>query len=639
MGVVLGTAGHIDHGKTALIRALTGVDTDRLKEEKERGISIDLGFTHLHLPGANLDLGVVDVPGHERFVKNMLAGACGIDLVLLVVACDEGVMPQTREHLDICLLLGIEKAVVAMTKADMADPELAEAARADVEELLAGTPYEASPIVKVSSVTREGLDGLVQVLEEIVMDIAERRPGGAFRMPVDRSFVMEGFGTVVTGTTWSGSVATGDGIEVLPSRLRSRVRGVQVHGSSVKQAGPGLRSAIALHGVAKSAVGRGDWVATPDSFTPSHMLDVELALAKGAGKPLKNRSRVRFHLGASEIIGRVVLLECEELAPGQSALAQFRLEDPAVAAKGDKFVIRSYSPARTLGGGTVIVPVAQKHRRRDTKAVESLARQVTGAPEEDLTEVIARAGMAGASLDVLARQLGLELAALDEMAQEQARGGALVPIGGGKYVTKEAYEDGLNLLSGWIKEYQDRFPLRWGCPKGELGSRAKKQRMCLELFEDVLNGLRSGGRLHTKGDRVRIDTPAPSIEGRVKERLDGITAIYRDAGHSPPTLKELTAMVGRASGGAELTEALEFLCMEGALVKVTADMLFHAEALERIRGLVARYFESNDELGVPAFKELVGASRKFAVPLLEYLDRAGVTRRVGDVRTAGRLLR
>jgi len=639
MGIVIGTAGHIDHGKTALIKALTGVDTDRLKEEKERGISIDLGFTHLRLPGAGLDVGVVDVPGHERFVKNMLAGAGGIDLVLLVVACDEGVMPQTREHLDICILLNVPKAVVAMTKADMADPELAEVAAADVRELLAETPYEGSPIIKVSSVTREGLDELGSALEEAVSGISVRRPGGSFRMPVDRSFVMEGFGTVVTGTTWSGSVATGDHLEILPSRLKTRVRGVQVHGDSVERVGAGVRTAISLHGLSKSDVRRGEWAVTPDSFTPSHMLDVRLNLTEGAGKPLKSRTRVRFHLGASEIIGRVVLLENEELSPGGSAIAQFRLEEPAVAAKGDKFVMRSYSPSRTLGGGVVILPVAQKHRRRDGGVVESLKRQLSGEPRADLEEAVARSGKSGASLEDLARRMGVELDALKSTARERAESGVLVSAGGDMYVSAEAFGEAKDLIGGWIEEYQLKHPLRWGFPKSELKSRAKARRIGPEIFEAVLGGLRSEGMLHVKGDRMRLGSPAPAIEGDVKEGLDRIEATYRSAGSSPPTVKELTSEMGKIPGLGQLTEALEFLSMQGVLVKVTADMFFHADALERIRGILERHFQGKDSMSVPEFKDLVGASRKYAVPLLEYLDRIGVTRRVGDARAPGRQLR
>ncbi len=639
MGVVLGTAGHIDHGKTALVKALTGVDTDRLREEKERGISIDLGFTHLSLPGGGLDIGVVDVPGHERFVKNMLAGAGGIDLVLMVVAADEGVMPQTREHLDICLLLGIKRAVVAMTKIDIAEPELVDLAIESVKEVLAGTPYEKSPIVKVSSTTGEGLDELRAVLTKALSDVEGRKAVGAFRMPVDRSFVKEGFGTVITGTTWSGRIRVGDPVELLPSGVETRVRSIQVHGSETREVTAGHRTAIALHGVRRSAVGRGDWAVAPGSFAASHMLDVTLSLIRGAEKPLKTRARVRFHLGASEIMGRVVLLEGDSLEPGKSALAQLRLEAPAVAAKGDRFVIRAYSPARTIGGGSVLVPVAQKHRRRDETVIESLSRQAEGAPIEDLQEAVSRAGTQGASLDTVSRHMGMEIGELRSLAAEKVEVGAFVSLGGDKYVTAVAYDGVLDRLAAWIEEYQVRYPLRWGIAKGELKSRATAARIGPELFEVALEGLRARGRLHAKGDRLRVDTPEPSPDAATKGRLDKIEAIYREAGYSPPTMKELASDAGTGLDGKSLSEALEFLAMEGRLVKITPEMFFHAGAMKRMQEKVKQHFRGSDRLGVPEFKDLVGASRKFAVPLLEYLDRTGFTRRVGDYRAPGRLLR
>jgi selenocysteine-specific elongation factor len=639
LGVVLGTAGHIDHGKTALVKALTGVDTDRLREEKERGISIDLGFTHLDLSGAGLDVGVVDVPGHERFVKNMLAGAGGIDLVLMVVASDEGVMPQTREHLDICLLLGIERAVVAMTKIDLAEPELVDLAMESVRDLLTGTPYETCPIVKVSSVTGEGLDELRSVLIEALSDVEGRKAVGSFRMPVDRSFVKEGFGTVITGTTWSGRLRVGDPVELLPSGIKTRVRSIQVHGSETREVTAGHRTAVALHGVRKSSVGRGDWAVAPGSFAASHMLDVTISLIRGAEKPLKTRARVRFHLGASEIMGRVVLLEGDELEPGRSALAQMRLEAPAVAAKGDRFVIRAYSPARTIGGGSILVPVAQKHRRRDQKVIDSLARQAGGAPVEDLQEAVSRAGSQGASLDTVSRHLGMEIGALRSLAAEKVETGALVSLGGEKYVTAAAYEETLEVLAAWIDEYQNRYPLRWGLAKGELKSRATAARIGRELFEVALEGLRADGRLYVKGDRLRVDSPEPSPDEATRSKLGVIEAVYKDAGYSPPTVKELASGAGSGLDGRGLSEALEFLVMEGRLVKITPEMFFHAEAMTKVQERVEEHFRGSDKLGVPEFKDLVGASRKFAVPLLEYLDRLGVTRRVGDYRAPGRLLR
>lgn len=639
MGIVLGTAGHIDHGKTALIKALTGVDTDRLREEKERGISIDLGFTHLSLPGSAPDIGVVDVPGHERFVKNMLAGACGIDLVLMVVASDEGVMPQTREHLDICLLLGIERAIVAMTKIDLADPELAEVAVEDVRGLLEGTSYDGCPIVRVSSATGEGLDELRGALLDAVSDIVRKKPGGAFRMPVDRSFVMEGFGTVVTGTTWSGSVKVGDPIEILPSGIETRVRALQVHGSEVREVGPGHRAAVALHGVQKSSVGRGDWAVAPDSFASSHMIDVTLSLTKNAGRPLKTRSRIRFHLGASEILGRAVLLEGDELRPGQTGLCQFRLEAPAAAAKGDRFVIRTYSPARTIGGGVVLVPVAGKHKRRDRAEIESLGRQAAGAPEDDLLEVISRSAMAGISLDKISREMGIEIGELKKLAKSQVAAGSLVELHGGALVTAAAFEKASGILAGAIAGYQESNPLRWGIPKGELKSKAKSSGVGPALFEAALDDLSAKKRLHARGERLRVDSKSPSLDQKTRERIDEVETLYREAGVTPPTLKELASGPAKSMGRSGLSEAAEYLAMDGRLVKITAEMFFHADVMKGIVERVAHYFEGNDKLGVPDFKALAGCSRKFAVPLLEYLDRNGVTRRVGDHRAPGRTLR
>jgi selenocysteine-specific elongation factor len=639
LGIVLGTAGHIDHGKTALVRALTGVDTDRLREEKERGISIDLGFTHLSLPGVSADVGVVDVPGHERFVKNMLAGAGGIDLVLMVVASDEGVMPQTREHLDICLLLGIERAVIAMTKTDLADPELAEAAVEDVRDLLSGTPYEKSPIVNVSSSTGDGLDDIRKALAGVVNDVAQRKPGGAFRMPVDRSFVMEGFGTVVTGTTWSGSIKTGDPVELLPSGIETRVRAVQVHGSKADEVGPGHRAAIALHGVQKSAVGRGDWAVAPGSFASSHMIDATLSLTKNAAKALKTRARIRFHLGASEILGRVVLLEADELQPGDTGLCQFRLERPAAAAKGDRFVIRTYSPARTIGGGHVLVPVAKKHKQKDRGAIESLGRQAAGAPEDDLLEVISRSAMAGVTLEKISREMGTELGELKRLAAEQVEAGALAELRGGALVAADAFDQASKSTAAWIVEYQEANPLRWGISKGELKSKAKAAGIAPALFETVLERLSEAKRLHARGDRLRVDAPAPEFDAKTQARIDEVEKHYRDAGVTPPTLKELASGPAAAMGKAGLSEAAEYLAMEGRLVKITAELFFHSDVMKGVVDKVARYFESNDALGVPDFKGIAACSRKFAVPLLEYLDRNGVTRRVGDKRAPGRALR
>src|SRR5574337_347595 len=386
--IIVGTAGHIDHGKTALVKALTGVDTDRLKEERERGISIELGFANLALSD-DLQFGIVDVPGHERFVKTMLAGVGGIDLVVLVIAADEGVMPQTREHLHICELLQVKRGVVALTKADLVDPEWLEMVRAELKGFLAGTFLDDAPVVAVSAVTREGLPQLRAVPRDAADTIEPRRDDGMFRLPIDRVFTIKGFGTVVTGTLWSGTLRVGDDVVVLPAELRSRVRRLQAHGQTVEQAWAGQRTAVNLPGLDVDQLNRGDLLAFPDSLKPTMTFDVSLALLKDAPRVLRNRARVRFHVGTSEILARVVLLDREELNPGEETFAHVRLEGLASALAGDRYVIRSYSPAPTM------------RRRAKAPLVEHLKVLQTGTAGQQVERLLLQAGTAPITRDVL----------------------------------------------------------------------------------------------------------------------------------------------------------------------------------------------------------------------------------------------
>ena len=385
--VIMGTAGHVDHGKTALVRLLTGIDTDRLKEEQERGISIELGFAHLDL-ASGLQVGVVDVPGHERFVKHMLAGAGGIDFVLLVVAADEGVMPQTVEHLQIVEMLGVERGLVALTKVDLVEPEMRELAALDVREVLAGTPFADWPLFPVSALTGEGKAELARAIEELAQAVEARTGAGPLRLPIDRVFVMEGFGTVVTGTLWQGTAREGDQVTVLPGARPARVRQVQVHGRKVQAAAAGQRVALALHGLDKDEIARGDWVTTPGAFRDASILDVRLRAVGPGERTIAQRERVRFHLGASEVFGRVTFFGRDELKPGEDDVAQIRLETPLVAARGDRFVIRRYSPVRTAGGGQVIEPGTQKRRRSDVAAAQALAALERGSAEERIAAAL-----------------------------------------------------------------------------------------------------------------------------------------------------------------------------------------------------------------------------------------------------------
>jgi selenocysteine-specific elongation factor len=466
---VIGTAGHIDHGKTALVRLLTGTDTDRLKEEKARGISIDLGFAHLDLPGG-ISCGVVDVPGHERFVKNMLAGACGVDAMLLVIAADEGVMPQTREHLDILDLLGVRRGVVALTKIDLVEPDWLDLAAESVHEYLEARGFGNFPIVPVSARTGEGKDSLLAALVAVLAELEDRPSGRAARLPVDRAFVVEGFGTVATGTLWQGSIRVGDRLVVEPGHVETRVRNVEVHGQTVPVGLAGQRTAVALAGVPREVVPRGHWLLTPGTLVPSHMIDVRLRVLRDAPKELRHRQRVRFHLGASEVLGRVALLEGESIEPGRDALAQIRLEVPVVADRGDRFVVRSYSPARALAGGTVILPVAPTRRRGHGPSLDELRREETGSVEERVLATLDGMPNGGGALDI-ARAAGVPATATGVGLDVLVADGRAVRVGEDLLVSASVLRGLAEGASAVLRQLQRDNPLRWGTSRGELKSR------------------------------------------------------------------------------------------------------------------------------------------------------------------------
>ncbi len=414
--IILGTAGHIDHGKTSLIKAISGTDTDRLKEEKERGITIELGFASLDLPGGQ-HLGIVDVPGHEKFVKNMVAGATGIDIVVMVIAADEGVMPQTREHMEICTLLGIQHGLIAMTKTDMVDEEWLELALEDISEFSQGTFLEDAPILPVSSVTGDGIPELISTIDEIAGSIPQRPPSSLFRLPIDRVFTMKGFGTVITGTLVSGKITVGETIMVYPTGITSKVRGIQVHNQSAESAEVGMRTAINFQGLNKTAVKRGEVLSTPDALIASYMVDISFHYLASSKKPLKNRTLVRFHTGTSEVMGYLILLEQEELPPGQTVVAQLRLDTPVAIVKDDRFVIRSYSPVRTIGGGQVLNPIPQKHKRLKQDVIDGLQHLTDEDPEAVISQQIQQAGYGGVSFSHLKIMTNLTDKQLDTALQ------------------------------------------------------------------------------------------------------------------------------------------------------------------------------------------------------------------------------
>lgn len=620
---IVGTAGHIDHGKTALVRRLTGVDTDRLPEEKRRGISIDLGFAPLVTP-AGVRVGLVDVPGHERFVKNMLAGVGGIDLVLLVIAADEGVMPQTREHLAIVRLLGVKRGVIVLSKRDLVDAEWCAMVTKDVRALVGGTALAGAPIVEFSAVTGAGQAGLLAAIDTSLGDLPPRAPDEPARLPVDRVFTVEGFGTVVTGTLWRGTIRTGDTLQLLPAGRDVRVRRVQVHGATVDEAHAGQRTALALHGVDHDHVERGDTLVPAGSLRASRILDVRFELLEDVPREWKVDQRVRFHLAASEIIGRLVLFADAPLRAGESALGQLRLEKAAVAARGDRFVIRSYSPSRTVGGGSVIEPVAGR-RRRAAAGLEQMEVHESGSLAARLLEKLA--GMSKlASSEQLAQAVGEPVAAVAGALERLAHEGSVAMPGAGRWLGDDRWSGARGRIEHDVRAYAESHPARFGILKGELKS-ALKSTLDGGVFDAAFASLVADATIEQKGERVRPAGTPWAPPAAVLARLESVERQLEAAGFLVPEVAQWQARLG--PDAAEVAALGYFL---GRLVRVSQELTYTAAQLERLRGLLDAWFESHGALTVGDFRGFTDASRKYAVPLLEHADRVGWTVRVGDER-------
>lgn len=608
------------------MRLLTGIDTDRLKEEKERGISIDLGFAHLSLP-SGIEAGIVDVPGHERFVRNMLAGAGGIDIVLFIVAADEGVMPQTLEHLNIVNILRVHGGVVALTKIDLVDAAWVEMVRADVASLVAGTVLENAPIVSVSSTSGEGKEQIVKALDAAAGKVPEVSTADFVRLPIDRVFTVEGFGTVVTGTLWSGRIKVGDNLEVIPRDKKVRVRNVQVFGRDVPDVLAGQRVALALHPISREELVRGDWLVTPGAASPTSMVDVRFEFLKDAPRPLRTKSRLRFHLGASEVIGRIYFLDREELRSGESSFAQLRLESPVLTAESDRFVIRSYSPQITIGGGNVLVSHSSKHKSGDTGAVDTLTLIERGSPLERVEHAVRVSAEKGVDISALPRLAGVEASRVDEALRMLSEEGRL-HAAGNVFLHRDSLHALMDEVAGCLREYQEQHRSRWGMTKGELRNRFG--RISGDVFSSVLDGLVAERKLFVKEDKFRMDSPGFSLseeETRLKNQIEQRLA---QAGFNVPSVKELAPPERQREAG----DLLQILVEEGKVVKVTAELFFHSAALTEAEKRVREFLSKNEKLQVADFKDLIGVTRKFAVPILEHFDRKGITRRQGDVRVA-----
>ena len=628
--IILGTAGHIDHGKTSLIRAVTGVNTDRLKEEQERGITIELGFASMDLPSGR-HVGIVDVPGHEKFVKNMVAGATGIDIVAMVIAADEGVMPQTREHMEICTLLGVEHGFIVLTKTDLVDEEWLELATEDVTEFAQGTFLEGKPVVPVSSATGQGIDRFISALDEASAEIPDRPPSSLFRLPVDRVFTMRGFGTVITGSLTSGRIRVGDTVMIYPSGKKAKVRGIQVHNQSREAAEAGMRTAINFQGLEKTDVERGEVLSSPKALEASYMVDLDLLYLKSNPRPIKNRTRVRFHTGTSEIIGHLVLIDRDELKPGERSPAQIRLESPVSIVKDDRFVIRSYSPIRTVGGGRVLDPVPEKHKRFRPEVTAHLQALAAGTPEEVVLRQIEAAGPRGISFARLQLVSSLHQKELDRMLQGllSKKTVTLIDKDHRIYVHQQSFSRTRESIEGVLAAYHQRHPLKAGMPKEELKSKVPEAAGG-KLFTLVLGQMAEEKAVAQEGDLVRLGAHKISLGADQADVRDKILDLYRKHGLTPPYFKEVGGLLDIGAGAAK--DVLLLLVDEGRMVKVKEDLYFHSDAIEDLKRRLVDFLKQHQEITTPQFKEMTGASRKYVIPLLEYFDAKNVTLRIGDSR-------
>lgn len=626
--VIIGTAGHVDHGKTLLVKALTGIDTDRLVEEKKRGITIELGFAHLDWPDGT-QAGVVDVPGHEKFIKNMLAGAGGIDLAMLIIAADDGVMPQTVEHLDILTLLGIKDGLIVITKADTVDPEWLEMMQEEIREKTEGSFLEGKPIVAVSAYTGQGIPELKEMLRELVRKAEEKSLRIPFRLPVDRVFSVEGFGTVVTGTLIEGAINEGDLAELFPSGAQTRIRNLQVHGRDVDTAYAGQRVAINLANLKKTDIQRGDCVAKPGSVRTSRMLDVRLQNLPGSGRIIKNDSQVHLFHGAAELLAKVVLFGREELKPGESCYAQLRLTEPIASKNGDRFVIRFFSPLETIGGGIILDDQPRRHKRSDPKIQEILKIKESGSRDDLTVQILAEFGPRLPTAAQLVAKLQREEADIrEELYQLCGRGLAMEPLPG-RYIAATAVDKIWQSCQEILTAYHKQNPLHAGIQSAEL-----RQKLCKGMDRgsaDALIGiLHQEGKLRKQADRYALSDFTVTLTKRQRTIREKLLNIYSNSGIETPITEHV--MEGFPSNErAEAKQVLESLLTSGELVILTPQICLHrnvyASVLEAARG----HFERNDSLTLAQLRDLLNTSRKYSQAIIEHLDKIHVTKKDGDI--------
>ena len=627
--VIIGTAGHVDHGKTLLVKALTGIDTDRLIEEKKRGITIELGFAHLDWPDGT-QAGIVDVPGHEKFIKNMLAGAGGIDLAMLIIAADDGVMPQTVEHLDILTLLGVKDGLIVITKADTVDPEWLEMMQEEIREKTKGSFLEEKPIVAVSAYTGQGIPELKEMLRELVRKAEEKSMRIPFRLPVDRVFSVEGFGTVVTGTLIEGSMSEDEIAELVPSGLTAKIRNLQVHGKDVTTAYAGQRVAVNLAGLKKSDIQRGDAVAKPGTVHVGMMLDVRLQNLKDSQRVILNNSQVHFYHGASVLLAKVVLLDRDKLEPGDSCYAQVRFTDPIAAKSGDRFVIRFYSPLETIGGGVILDDSPARHKRFQQPVLEALKIKESGSGGDRVIQVLTEFGTELPDAAKLAAKLRLEEEDVTKAVQELcARGRAVEPLEG-RYASAAVMDRTWDTCREILAGYHKTNPLHAGMKEAEVRQKCFKN-TDQTTADALLRALRQEGKLRRVSERYALadfEIKFTKRQNNIKQKL---LQTYRKADLESPATDDVLAGFPQ-NEKTDAKQVLESLVTGGELVMLTPQICWYKDVYARVCDVVKTHFETHETITLGELRDLINSSRKYTLAVLEYYDKNRITKKDGDLR-------
>jgi len=628
--VVLGTAGHIDHGKTALVKALTGMDTDRLIEEKERGMTIDLGFAYL---GETVT--IIDVPGHEKFVRNMVAGVSTIDMVLFVIAADDSVMPQTIEHLEILNLLQIQNGIIVLTKIDLVEPEWIDLVEAEIQELVADTVLENAPIIRVSSVTQQGIPELRQTINQFIETLPPRQDRGIFRLPIDRVFSMKGFGTVVAGTVLAGTVKADQMVELLPHQKKYRIRGLQIHGKPVQQVQIGDRAAINLVGIEKDQIARGDVLADPDIYQPAIFFDTQLYLLKTAPKPLKYNARVRLHIGTSELLARVRLLDVETLQPGQFALAQLHCENPIVAEVHDRFVLRRYSPLTTIGGGIILQVNPPRHKRFAPEVIQKLKILITGNIFDIVEQSVQKGKSIFKSIDEVAKATNLRPTDLQPILDDLVRNGKIKiflkktrPFAAHIFPLNQLKQDILQIL----EKFHQENPLKQGVLMNEMLS-LLNQKLDPFFLNVFIQELQQQGEVNFSNERISLSQYQIELTPEQQSLIEAIEQYFDAQKLAPPHTNEIVSHFKTRS--ANIEKIIAYLLEQKVVVYIDEGFLLHQRWVAYARDLIVEHFKNNTELSISDFRTQLNTSRKYAVPLLNYFDQQGLTVRQGDVRVWG----